>query len=164
MTRQMVFKAAYLALRLGLGGAFVYAGVLKMQEPLLFAAAIDGYGLVSWDAAKTLARVLPVVEVAAGAGLIFDIRGALGLIVAQLLVFMGVLAWAMHLGLDVDCGCFGPSGLPPGITPPPPPEGLGEVARAMIRDAVMLAGGGLIYWLRRFLGVRPWPRGRGAGG
>jgi len=161
MTRRTVFKGVYLALRLGLGGVFVYAGTLKLLDPMAFAAAIDGYGLVSWGTAKALSRVLPVVEVAAGAGLVFDIRGALGLVVAQLLVFMGVLAWAMHMGLDVDCGCFGPAGLPPGITPPEPPEGLGETPKAMIRDAVMLAAGGLILWLRRILGVRPRPRGRG---
>ncbi|MUM77306.1 DoxX family membrane protein [Pseudodesulfovibrio sp. F-1] len=161
MTRQTLMTGAYLALRLGLGGAFVYAGVLKLMDPMAFAAAIDGYGLVSWSTAKTLARVLPAVEVVTGAGLVFDIRGALGLVVAQLLVFMGVLAWAMHLGLDVDCGCFGPSGLPPGITPPPPSDGLGETARAMIRDAAMLAAGGLILWLRRILGVRPRPHRRG---
>ncbi|MFH1913593.1 MAG: MauE/DoxX family redox-associated membrane protein [Pseudomonadota bacterium] len=181
MSRQTAWKGAYLALRLGLGGAFVSAGVLKLLDPMAFAAAIDGYGLVSWATAKMLARVLPVVEVAAGAGLILDIRSALGLIVAQLLVFMGVLAWAMHMGLDVDCGCFGPSGLAgglgtasgamsglgsdigPDVVPDSGSGGLGPVAWALIRDAGMLVVCGVIHWLRRFLGVRLWPQRRDAG-
>jgi uncharacterized membrane protein YphA (DoxX/SURF4 family) len=162
MSKTRIFRVVYGVARLGLGAVFVYAGALKLMDPMAFAQAIDAYGLVSWGTAKVLARVLPAVEVAAGAGLILDLRGALGLIVAQLLVFMGVVAYGMYMGLDVDCGCFGPSGLPPGITPssPSPANGLGESARTMIRDAVMLATCLLLYRLRRTLGVRPRPRGR----
>jgi hypothetical protein len=156
----------YGIVRLGLGAVFAYAGAVKLMDPMAFAQIIDAYGLVSWGAAKVLARALPVVEVAAGIALMADLRGALGLVVAQLLVFMGVVGYGMYMGLDVDCGCFGPAGLPPGVTPPAeagaasPADGLGESALTLIRDGVMLAACLLLYRLRRTLGVRPRPRGR----
>ncbi|MEF2231420.1 MAG: MauE/DoxX family redox-associated membrane protein [Pseudodesulfovibrio sp.] len=141
-------STAYLLLRLVIGGLFVFAGALKLADPSAFAMAIDGYGLVSWSTAKLLSRALPIVEIAAGLGLILDFRGALALIVVQLLVFLAVVGYAVHLGLDVDCGCFGPQAAKPG-------EGAGSLKETLLRDGAMLVGCAVMYWQRWVSGRRP---------
>ncbi|MBG0791464.1 MAG: DoxX family membrane protein [Desulfovibrionaceae bacterium] len=140
-------KAAYLLLRFILGGLFVYAGVLKLSDPGGFAMTINLYGLVSWRLSNVLAYAIPTVEILSGLGLILDVRGSLAIITAQLLGFMCILLYALHIGLDADCGCFG--------TPRPTdndPEGPLE---ALLRDGVMLIGCAVIYWQRNFGGHQP---------
>ena len=147
MRKLFMAKPLYLALRLILGLLFLYAGISKLVDPGAFAIAIDGYGLVSWSMAKNLAYGLPVIEVVTGLGLVLDVFGALGMIVAQLLGFMGVLLYAISLGLDVDCGCFGPEDSA-GV-------GSGSVWEALIRDMLMFGACLLIYWQRRAAGFVP---------
>lgn len=140
-------KVVSLVLRLALGSVFVYAGALKLLDPAGFAQAIDAYGLVDWGTAKFLSRALPVVEIASGAGLILGIRGALGLVVAQLLVFLAVTGYALHMGLDVDCGCFGPAAGSPaaslfdsagGSAVDAMAAGSGSLVQTLVRDTLML--------------------------
>ncbi len=147
MRKFLMAKSLYLALRLILGLLFLYAGASKLTDPGAFAIAIDGYGLVSWGMAKNLAYGLPVIEVVTGLGLVLDVCGALGMIVAQLLGFMGVLLYAISLGLDMDCGCFGPED--------PSGTGSGSVWEALIRDIFMFGACLLIYWQRRAAGFVP---------
>lgn len=143
-------KMVSLVLRLALGSVFVYAGALKLLDPAGFAQAIDAYGLVDWGTAKFLARALPVIEIASGAGLILGIRGALGLVVAQLLVFLAVTAYALHMGLDVDCGCFGPaSGPSGGSAVDAMAAGSGSLVQTLVRDAFMLIACLIIRWQQR---------------
>lgn len=134
-------KPAYFIIRLILGGLFVYAGILKLSNPEGFAMTINLYGLVTWRMSNVLAYVIPTIEIITGLGLILDVRGALATVVVQLLGFMGVLLYAMYLGLDADCGCFGtPNGAEGDPVSP---------LEAFIRDAVMLAGCLIIYWQRK---------------
>jgi len=142
-------KLLYRVLGIILGIVFIYAGAMKLPDPLTFASTIDGYGLVSWSLSKLLARVLPIVEIVTGLALIFNIRGALGMIVAQLLVFMAVLSYGIYMGLDADCGCFGPgeSGN----------EYSGGLWPTLIRDAFMLGACLLMYWQRWAAGIVPHP-------
>lgn len=141
MKNFFVSKLFYCVLRVLIGGMFVVAGAIKLTDPGTFAQAIDGYGLVTWRTANLLAYVLPTFEIATGLGLILDIRGALGMIVAQLLGFVGIIAYAINLGLDVDCGCFGPSDPGGGAS--------GGLWQALIRDMLMLGVCLLMYWQRR---------------
>lgn len=155
-----VSKVVSLFLRFALGGVFVYAGALKLLDPAGFAQAIDAYGLVNWGTAKFLARALPVIEIASGAGLILGIRGALGLVVAQLLVFLAVTAYALHLGLDVDCGCFGPAAeSAAGPAAGPQINGLatgsGSLVQTLVRDTIMLTACLIIRWQQRTARMRP---------
>ncbi|MDD3311645.1 MauE/DoxX family redox-associated membrane protein [Pseudodesulfovibrio sp.] len=144
MNRLLSASSLYFVLRLVIGGVFVAAGALKLADPAAFAMAIDGYGLVSWSTAKLLSHALPVLEIVSGLGVILDVRGALALIAVQLLVFLGVVGWAVHLGLDVDCGCFGPSAQPGG--------GSGDLKETLVRDGALLAGCLVLYW-RRWVGT-----------
>lgn len=102
-------KAVLWALRLVLGGLFIYAGAVKVVAPLDFAQDIRNYRLVGQSLSFIAAVILPWLEILAGAALIVGVwrRGA-ALVVSGLLVFFIVLtAVTMLRGLDVDCGCFG---------------------------------------------------------
>ncbi|MGL1860948.1 MAG: DoxX family protein [Pseudodesulfovibrio sp.] len=140
MKKYLASKPLYLVLRVILGGLFIYAGYLKLADVGAFAQAIDGYGLVTWSTAKLLSKTLPVLEILAGLGLILDIKGALGTIVALLLGFMILIGYAIYMGLDVDCGCFGPSDSVAGDS-----SGLWQT---LYRDVAMFAGCLLLYWQR----------------
>ena len=138
---------AYFTFRLILGGLFLYAGVLKLMDPDGFAMTINLYGLVSWRVSTLLAYAIPTVEVVTGLALILDVRGALAAIVVQLLGFMCVLLYALHIGLDADCGCFGT----PRATDNDP---VGPM-EAFLRDGSMLISCAVIYWQRYFGGHIP---------
>jgi len=102
-------KGVLLAFRLVLGGLFVYAGAVKVLEPLDFAQNVRNYQLVGQSLSFVAAIILPWLEILAGLALILGVwtRGA-ALAVTGLLVFFIVLtAVTMVRGLDVDCGCFG---------------------------------------------------------
>ena len=98
-----------LVLRVVLGGLFVYAGVVKIADPLGFAEDIRNYRLVGQALSFTVALVLPWLEVLAGAFLIAGVwkRGAALVIIGLLVFFIVLTLVTMARGLDVDCGCFG---------------------------------------------------------
>lgn len=140
-------KPLYIVIRVILGAVFIYAGATKIGDPAGFAMAIDEYGLVSWRMANLIAKTLPIIEIISGLGLILDIRGALGMLVAQLLGFVAILSYAIYFGLDIDCGCFGPSD-------PSAPES-GSLWETLIRDLIMLGACVLLYWQRWAMGYVP---------
>ncbi|MGZ5514942.1 MAG: MauE/DoxX family redox-associated membrane protein [Candidatus Aminicenantales bacterium] len=102
-------KTALLVFRVVLGGLFVYAGVVKVLEPLDFAQNIRNYDLVGQSLSFIAAIVLPWLEILAGAFLALGIwKRAAALAISGLLIFFIVLTFVtMIRGLDVDCGCFG---------------------------------------------------------
>ncbi|WP_147819381.1 MauE/DoxX family redox-associated membrane protein [Salidesulfovibrio onnuriiensis] len=152
MKRLLISRHLYIAARILLAAVFVYAGVGKLADPQGFAVVIAGYGLTPSWADLPLAVCLPALEVLAGIGLVFDIKGSLGLIVAQLLVFVGVLAYGIHLGLDVDCGCYGPND--------PEGEAYHGLKTALVRDLFLLAACGYMIWRRKAARVAPVPASR----
>jgi putative oxidoreductase len=95
--------------RFVIGGLFIYAGVLKIADPLGFAQDIRNYRLFSQEICFLTALVLPWFEVLAGAFLILGIfKRTSALLISGLLAFFIVLvAITMIRGIDVDCGCFG---------------------------------------------------------
>jgi len=102
-------RAVLFAFRIVVGGLFLYAGALKIADPLGFAQDIDNYRLVPRAIAFFVALILPWVEVLAGAALIAGLftRTSAGLISLMLVFFILLVAVTMARGLDVDCGCFG---------------------------------------------------------
>ena len=95
--------------RLVLGGLFVYAGVVKVLDPLDFAQNIRNYRLVGQSLSLMAAVALPWLEILAGVALAAGIwKHASALIISGLLVFFIVLTLVtIARGLDVECGCFG---------------------------------------------------------
>jgi uncharacterized membrane protein YphA (DoxX/SURF4 family) len=98
-----------LVFRIALGGLFIYAGVIKVVDPLGFAQDIRNYRLVGQSLSFIAAVALPWLEILAGAFLIVGLwkRGA-ALVITGLLVFFILLTLVtIARGLDIDCGCFG---------------------------------------------------------
>ncbi len=96
----------YITVRLILGSVFVYAGVVKILDPKAFASIISQYGLVPESLLVPVAIGLPLVEILAGLGLIFNIRGSLPTIFGLLVMFIFVLWYGILQELNIDCGCF----------------------------------------------------------
>ncbi len=102
-------RGVLFAFRIIVGGLFLYAGALKIADPLGFAQDIQNYRLVPRAVAFLTAIVLPWVETLAGAALVAGLfRRTNALLISLMLVFFIILvAVTMARGLDVDCGCFG---------------------------------------------------------
>jgi uncharacterized membrane protein YphA (DoxX/SURF4 family) len=141
-----LFDWAYKLFRCGLGVIFIYAGTLKLLEPKTFAALIEAYGIVPEALLVTLAISLAALEVTAGIGLLFDIKGSLAVITGLLILFIGILGYGIWMGLDVDCGCFGPED--------PEAQAFHGLRQSLYRDLIMLAVVGLIYGWRRYRSIK----------
>ena len=102
-------KTLLVVFRLVLGGLFVYAGIVKVLDPLDFAQNIRNYRLVGQALSFLAAVVLPWLEILAGVALAAGVwKRASALIITGLLVFFILLTLVtIARGLDVECGCFG---------------------------------------------------------
>lgn len=102
-------KVLLVLFRFVLGGLFVYAGIVKVLDPLDFAQNIRNYRLVGQSLSFLAAVILPWLEILAGLALAAGVwRRASALVISALLGFFIVLTLVTIVrGLDVDCGCFG---------------------------------------------------------
>ena len=98
----------YQIIRISLGLFFFYSGVSKLVNPKAFALVIEAYGLIPDFMNMPVAISLPSLEVIAALGLLKEVRGSLSIITGLIILFMGILGYGIYLGLDIDCGCFGP--------------------------------------------------------
>jgi uncharacterized membrane protein YphA (DoxX/SURF4 family) len=78
------------------------------MAPEVFALDVATYQLLPLWAVNGFALVLPWVELLAGTMLILGLRtrAAALLVLCMMLSFIVALLWALHLGLDLACGCF----------------------------------------------------------
>src|SRR5438045_8585513 len=90
-------------------GIFIYAGVLKMLDPVQFANDIDNYYPLPWFISVRVAFYLPWLEIFCGLAVVFRFlyRGGLSILIALIAVFIGATVAAKVRGLDITCGCFG---------------------------------------------------------
>ena len=132
MKRLLTSDKTYCLTRWILGVVFLYAGGSKLLDPEAFSVLIDSYGIVPDPLLMPVAVGLPLFEVFAAVGLMIDLRGSLTAIGALLLVFMAILGYGIWMGLDVDCGCFGPED--------PESRAYHGLRSALYRDFAMLAG------------------------
>jgi putative oxidoreductase len=104
-----VFHAFMLMTRLALGGVLGYAGLVKALDTAAFADAIANYELLPPPGYRTLAVVLPWVEMGLGLFLVCELflRASALLSMLLCLLFSGAVLSAMVRGLDIGCGCFG---------------------------------------------------------
>ncbi|WP_212637785.1 MauE/DoxX family redox-associated membrane protein [Desulfocicer vacuolatum] len=133
--------------RWALGIIFIYAGITKLMDPRVFAVLIEAYGIVPEGLIFPAAVLLPLIEVVAGLFIVFDIRGSLAVICGLTIFFMIILGYGIHMGLDVDCGCFGPED--------PESRAFHGLRQAFIRDVFMLLDILFIYIWRRYQGIAP---------
>ena len=130
-----------------LGAVFIYAGSLKLLEPRTFAVLIDAYGILPEHLTLPMAYLLPSLEVVAGIGLLLDIRGSLAMVTAMLGLFIAILGYGIWMGLDVDCGCFGPED--------PEADAFHGLRQSLYRDLAMLAGVVYLYAWRYGRRIQP---------
>jgi uncharacterized membrane protein YphA (DoxX/SURF4 family) len=137
----------YNLLRWILGTVFIYSGASKLLSPETFAVLIEAYGLVPPALLMPVAVILPAIEVIAGIGLLIDIHGSLAVLSGLLLLFVAILSYGIHLGLDVDCGCFGPED--------PEADAFHGLHTALYRDLAMLAAIAFLYAWRYRARIQP---------
>src|SRR5438045_7641287 len=91
------------------GGIFIYAGAIKVMDPIRFGLDIDNYKILPWAVSVRLAFYLPWLEMLCGLALIlrFFYRGGLFILTGLTFVFIAASVIAKVRGLDITCGCFG---------------------------------------------------------
>jgi putative oxidoreductase len=91
-----------------LGGVFLYAGLSKVADPAAFAVQIRNYQFAPWWMVHPAALLLPWIEIVAGLLLVVGVWTLEATIMLSVLLvsFLVAIGWAMHQGLDIDCGCF----------------------------------------------------------
>ena len=155
MSRGATFAAwqghAWLALaaRVYLGGVFLLACGHKLANPEAFALDVATYRFLPLWAVNAFALVLPWVELLAGTLLVAGVRvRAQALLIAlMMLAFLIALGHALHLGLDMSCGCFASSGA----------EADPISWKTIVRDGAWLALALYVLALdRRPLGIERW--------
>jgi putative oxidoreductase len=92
-----------------IGGLFIYAGAVKVIDPVEFARDIDNYKMLPWQIGVGLALYLPWLEILAGLALITRVlyRGGVFILTVLMAVFVVATIIARARGLDISCGCFG---------------------------------------------------------
>ncbi len=105
-------KSILWGFRFVVGGVFIWAGLLKILDPLEFSQNIANYRIFSRDLSFLIALVLPWLEVLCGILVILGIFRPAGLLLLSGLlgVFLILITVTILRGLDVDCGCFGSMG------------------------------------------------------
>lgn len=118
------------ALRLIIGGVFMYAAVPKVLHPATFAMAVRGYKLIPFAYSNLFALAVSWSELFAATMLILGIltRKAAAAIFILLLVFIAAISTVLVRGMVIDCGCFGEGG------------GANTTWILLVRNAAMLAG------------------------
>lgn len=96
-------------LRFVVGGLFVYAGLVKIIEPAVFATDVANFRLLPHVLVHLVAITLPWIEVVAGLLLVCGVwpRASALVLTGLMLVFLAGIGQALVRGLDIRCGCFG---------------------------------------------------------
>jgi putative oxidoreductase len=92
-----------------IGGLFVYAGAIKVLDPVAFARDVDNYQMLPWQMSVSLALYLPWLEIFCGLAVITRVlyRGGVFILTALMALFIVITIIAKARGLDISCGCFG---------------------------------------------------------
>lgn len=141
------FNLIYILTRCIIGVIFIYAGITKLAEPEIFATLIGSYGILPEALLLSTALGLSLMEITAGTGLLFDIKGSLAAITTLLLLFIIVLGYGILIGLDIDCGCFGPAD--------PEAKAYHGLRTTLYRDIIILAAIIYLYRWRSINTIKP---------
>jgi len=146
-TKQTLQQAGLAALRVVMGGLFLYAAATKVPDMAAFAEDIANYRMMPASLISWVAPAVVGVELAAGLAMVSGVwaRAGAWIVAVMLAVFMVGLSQALLRGIDLRCGCFGGS----------------ETATwgTVARDAAMLAATAIVIWrgpgrLLWFIGAR----------
>lgn len=142
-------QSFFLAGRLVLGIIFLYAGTIKALDVAGFAGQVAAYQLLPYAYNYLVAVTLPYLEVLCGILLLLSLRVRPVLLVLGGLniAFMAALVSVLLRGLEIDCGCFDPTG---GSTTGP--------GAALLRDLIIM-GLVVVTWVLENHGTRDAGRG-----
>lgn len=143
-------RQVYHLFRFLLAGIFLWSGLTKALQPSVFVETVGAYGLLPDPLIAPVAISLIALEIVAAFALLLERRGGLALTSLMLLLFIAVLTYGIFLGLDIDCGCFGPDD--------PEAGAFHDLRGALLRDLLMLSAIAYMYAWRsanRLL-PRPW--------
>src|SRR3954451_2945773 len=92
-----------------IGAVFIYAGIIKLLDPVGFGNDIDNYKMFPWMISVRLAFFLPWLEIFGGLAVIFRklYLGGLSILLGLTGIFIAASLAARARGLDITCGCFG---------------------------------------------------------
>jgi len=105
-------KTVWFILRLAFGAFFLWSGVAKLKDPILFAEAVRNFRIVGDPVAPALALFIPWLEIVAGFAVMTDrfARGGAAVLTTAVIAFTGAVVAGWARGLDITCGCFGGTG------------------------------------------------------
>ena len=136
------------ALRLFIGGVFVYAGWAKRNDGIEFADSVASFRILPGAAVIPFMLSIVPFEIAAGAMVLTGWQkriGALGLLIMASM-YCVALGLALARGITVDCGCFGTSAV--GVNP----------WVDLVRDLLLAAGCAVLYGIAtRRMAPKPVP-------
>ena len=95
--------------RLCVGLVFFGAAASKLLAPTQFAQRLGEFGIVHDAMVVPSAWAILIAEMVIGVALTQRFRGSVAAASGMLLLFLAALAYGVALGLDIDCGCFGPA-------------------------------------------------------
>lgn len=118
------------------GGVFVYAGLLKVADPMSFLDDIRSFDLLGDPWAAWLAMGLPWLEILAGLAVMsgFLRPGGMLILNGSLVVFLIAICLAWWRGIDIRCGCFGHS------------DATSSYRDLILRDVLLLLAGIVLAW------------------
>ncbi|MEP7145841.1 MAG: MauE/DoxX family redox-associated membrane protein [bacterium] len=101
-------KYLLIALRIIVGGVFIYASLGKLMDQEEFSKAIFNYKFLPDIFINIFAIVIPYLELISGILLVLGIftRGSSFTFLVLLIIFIIALIQAYARGLDISCGCF----------------------------------------------------------
>ncbi len=131
--------------RLVVAGFLIVAGYAKFSDPAGNVRAVRAYQILPESVVPTVGHALPTVELIVGSLVLLGLFTRYAALVAGLffLAFIIGISSAWARGLEINCGCFGSSGVPA--------DPQRQYAIDIFRDVVLLA---LCVWLV------VWPRTR----
>lgn len=129
-----------------IAAVFLFAAIPKLLDLKAFAEIVNAYAILPGYLVFPAAIAIPVVEVVLAGGLILGRwQSTLGSLLL-LLFFILLLAYSIHVGLDIDCGCFGPED--------PEYSAFHGLRSALWRDLAMLVPLFYSLWYFRYRSVQ----------
>lgn len=116
--------------RIVMGCTFFISGMIKASDLNEFSQIIEAFAVLPREWSGIAAMVVCFCEIFFGMGLVLDVRGSLTMILLLLLIFVFVLSYALYMGYDIDCGCFGPSD--------PETKAFSSIRSSLLRDGFMV--------------------------
>jgi uncharacterized membrane protein YphA (DoxX/SURF4 family) len=100
--------------RLVVGGVDLAAGIAKFPDPAANVRQVRAFDILPEAVVPTVGHALPTVEIIVGAALVLGLLTRAFAVIGGLFFIAFIIgisaAWAR--GLEINCGCFGSTGVP----------------------------------------------------